>query len=175
MNRRKLIQRLSSVFNAAMINPTSTVQGMLAQEVGCSPAQQHTSTETGFLISQCSQQSIQVTLQRTIRIQDCQRPDGSHSFRISNRIHGTGEGYELGTGKPTGTHYILNERNFSYDLSYPSTQNECVPDSVTYRERAVLISQGGAPNEKVFITETFSIDSSCQFSSGSNIESDCGG
>jgi hypothetical protein len=175
VNRRNLMLKLSGALAVVVSDPVSSIERAFAQTAGCSPAQQHTFTETGFIVSPCSQQSIQLSTQRTILIQDCRKSNGSSTLRVSNRIHGTGQGYELGTGIPTGTQYILNEQNFTHEVSYPPAQNGCAPDSMVFREHGVLVSQGSVPNEQIVIAVTLSIDASCQVSSIMNVEANCHG
>ena len=152
----------------------SIKQKALAQDGNCTPPKHFEETITNSFYSQCSQQLILATVNFKTTLQQCTNSDGSVTFRYHVELHGTGQGYNPLTGQPTGTQYILNDNRREYAIRQPFN-GTCTPSSDTIQYHESLISQGSAPNEQIVVTQTLSVDSSCQFQITGSVDTDCHG
>jgi hypothetical protein len=175
VNRRELIQKLGGALAVAGVAAITTKEKAFAQNGNCGRVQHYTFTYSTYFYSQCSQQYIYATITTKEEVQVCTNADGSVTYKINDHFHGTGEGYDPYTGQFTGIQYVLNEQSHVRDVSGPYTPGGCYPVSDTYREHMLLISKGKALNEQVVYTDTFSVDSGCQYHFSYNFDTDCQG
>jgi hypothetical protein len=150
----------------------ATFTGKKASAQSCQPPQHFTSEFRLFVLNDCLNE---YTLLNTVikqTVQTCLNTDGSVSYRIQYRTHGTGQGYDSVTDQPTGTSYILNEQTFDRFVTGPAACGG-QPLSLVYIDRLELISKMLAPNNYILMQTTFSLDSSCNAGINFTFYEDC--
>ena len=164
-------------FSAGATGLSMISSGAYAQngKKGCEPTQHFRQASTADVFNACTNEYVRLSVDVRQSVQLCVGTDGSASFRIQTKMHGTGFGIDLSTETPTGTSYILNAQDKYRVVNGPFTGGNCLPfrQVETYREK--LISKGGLPNSVLVLRLTLIVDETCHLTFEMQAELDCKG
>ena len=140
---------------------------------GCQRPQHFRQSYTVYVFNVCTNEYVRLTLDLKQTVQSCVKADGSLSFRLHIKLHGSGYGVDIFTDSPTGTNYIVNAQDKLRIVDGPFGGPSCIPFSQieTYREK--MISKGGSPNSSIVLHHAFTIDSSCRTNFDTRVEMEC--
>ena len=174
LTRRNLLSRIAAAVTTAGLPRLLEAQNGNRQNA-CQAPQHFRQTSTTYAFNACANEYVRLTIDVRQTVQACPNSDGSTSYRVQTKIHGSGYGIDLFTESPTGTNYIINTQDKIRVVTGPISGGECVPFSQVERYRERLISKGGSPNSFIVVHNTLSLDSSCHLSVNSQVEFDCKG
>jgi hypothetical protein len=160
---------------SATLATVGLANGQNGNRNGCQAPQHFRQTDTFYVFSPCTNEYVRFTVDIKHSVQTCLQADGSASFRIQTKLHGSGYGIDVFTDTSTGTNYILHSNDKIRIVSGPFGSGECVPFSERRTLREKVISKGGSPNSFLLIHSTFSTDSSCHMNFEQKYEFECRG